>query len=433
MRVATQALVALVTALTLTLTLTAAGTRQTHAVDVPVGVFDWMLGGDPLEESTEPWGVPGQAQAVTVNYILAAEHFNARRVDLIPDLARVANCTKNISISRVCETGGHPYHSVNAVLEQLRGPNPPVAVLGFASSTEAIGVNGFVDSWGRIPMISHWASGDKLADKRQPPQTGLAPSFVRTMVADADVARVTAKFVVQMGWKSVSIVFIQQDSAPDIASTMAVVLGASNVSVSAFGYDYLDIKATFRAVDAAAKTLNNVLIYRATFLFGASKYTLHVETLTGSNKTTYSFSELTTQIVPAKNFDLGEVETGAHTSLAFSVLTWVFSLALSLYLFYLLCYQDANPSLTKAVTVVLALVLLLFSLLPWIVYLAMFLPNWQNEQSFIHGLGLWTVGDLEPSWAWAFAFVGWFFCWVSSIFLIYQSIFGSHSQFQTIE
>ena len=219
-----------------------------------------------------------------------------------------------------------------------------------------------------------------------------------------------------------------------LITTVCFILATAGANSGWFTAVYFESKTKAEPPPEALQlALNNVLIYRATFLFGASKYTLHVETLTGSNKTTYSFSELTTQIVPAKNFDLGEVETGAHTSLAFSVLTWVFSLALSLYLFYLLCYQDANPSLTKAVTVVLALVLLLFSLLPWIVYLAMFLPNWQNEQSFIHGLGLWTVGDLEPSWAWAFAFVGWFFCWVSSIFLIYQSIFGSHSQFQTIE
>ena len=72
------------------------------AIDLRIGVVDWST----IDGEGTIWD--GKfTQGVSSQFILAANHFNERRDDLIPDLSSLKSCNKNITIVQFCETAGN--------------------------------------------------------------------------------------------------------------------------------------------------------------------------------------------------------------------------------------------------------------------------------------------------------------------------------------
>jgi ABC-type branched-subunit amino acid transport system substrate-binding protein len=226
----------------------------TTAIDVPIGVFDWQLYLDGT-----PWGEFGTALSVTVNYALAAQHFNERRIDIIPSLSRVKDCNKNISIVRICETSGDPAISVSDVLDMLRVENP-VALAGFAGTPEAIHVSAVAAGWGNVPVISHWASGDVLTNRQE------SPTFVRTMTSDQDIAYTVVRFLVQLQYSVIGVVHLNEDSGPNIAESIKENLvsswdGIKRYEVTVEGFTGQDQDSMDNTIGVMAAANLNVFVF----------------------------------------------------------------------------------------------------------------------------------------------------------------------------
>ena len=88
-----------------------------ESIDIRIGVFDWQS----FEDGTIWDG--DFSKGMGANFILAAHHFNERRIDLIPDLELVKNCNKNISIVRYCETAGNIKRASHNTLYLLKNFN----------------------------------------------------------------------------------------------------------------------------------------------------------------------------------------------------------------------------------------------------------------------------------------------------------------------
>lgn len=63
-------------------------------MDVRVAVSDW----ESLDGTTRLYGRGDFDQGVAVGFMLAAYHFNERRGDVVPVLATLTGCDKNVTL-----------------------------------------------------------------------------------------------------------------------------------------------------------------------------------------------------------------------------------------------------------------------------------------------------------------------------------------------
>src|SRR5262249_15829193 len=132
----------------------------TLAVDVRVAVFEWAS----VDLTNEIWD--GEyTQGVSSNFIIAAEHFNERRTDIIPELAEVQNCDNNLPIVKFCETAGNPLRGVQDLLYVLDEYSPIHAIAGFGGIEDAIAGSLVGKARGDHTVISHWVSAPRVSDK----------------------------------------------------------------------------------------------------------------------------------------------------------------------------------------------------------------------------------------------------------------------------
>lgn len=88
------------------------------AVDINIGVLDW----ETVDGVGTLWD--GKfSQGISAAFIIAAHHFNERRVDILPDLELVKSCNKNISIVQYCETSGNMRRSSTNTMYMLENFN----------------------------------------------------------------------------------------------------------------------------------------------------------------------------------------------------------------------------------------------------------------------------------------------------------------------
>jgi hypothetical protein len=202
-------------------------TPELHAVDVRLAIFEWAS----VDSTNEIWD--GEyTQGVSSNFILAAYHFNERRVDIVPALAEVQNCNKNFSIVSFCETAGNPLRGTNDLLWVLNNSSPINVISGFGGIDDAFAGSLLAKSWGSIPVMSHWVSAPRLSDKNA------FPLFGRTIVNDYDHALVVAKFMHQLRFQNVLLVYLMDGR--DFASRFALELKQYDIQLRAFEFQYVD-------------------------------------------------------------------------------------------------------------------------------------------------------------------------------------------------
>lgn len=201
--------------------------RGCEAVDIRVAVFEWAS----VDATNTIWD--GEyTQGVSSNFLLAAQHFNARRVDIIPALAEVAGCNKNISIVSFCETAGNPLRGTSDLLYVLNTFAPIHAIAGFGGIEDAIAGSLLAKAAANLPVISHWVSAPRVSDKQ------VFPLFARTCVSDYDHAVVVAKFMSQFNFQTVLLIYLTDGR--DFANRFALELKQYGIQLRSFEFQYVD-------------------------------------------------------------------------------------------------------------------------------------------------------------------------------------------------
>ena len=213
--------------------------------DLRVLVMEWIT--EKLE--AEPFDAP-TTQGVLVNFLLAAKHFNERRVDILPVLGTLGTCARNISIVAVCDEGGYHIKSAQA-LTDMKGTFDAVA--GFASiavQTGAVTANADY----RAPVLSHWSSLISMTDPDN------FPLFARTYWSDNIQVQVLRDLVVkQLKYSRVVTMYVDDDIVPGINAQLIKVFGADNVDVMSFPYDF-EVPSTIESALARMKATDRTLI-----------------------------------------------------------------------------------------------------------------------------------------------------------------------------
>ena len=222
-----------------------------QAVDFRIAIFDWSS----VDSTNEIWDGK-YTQGVSANFFLAVEHFNARRIDIIPALAEVQNCNKNITVVQFCETGGNPLRGLADVKYVLEEFTPRIhAIAGLGGVDDSISGSLLAEASGQIPVISHWVTAPRLSNKH------IFPRYARTCVSDNDHALVTANLMNQLKFKTVILIYLSDGK--DFASQFARELKRFNIQLRSFEFEYTDTiysESIDEAVASASKLELNAIV-----------------------------------------------------------------------------------------------------------------------------------------------------------------------------
>jgi hypothetical protein len=214
--------------------------------ELRIGVMDWQSSdGEPIDD--------GASHSMTVNFLLAAHHFNERKAEIIPVLGEdwVKSCDVNLTVVRYCDT--------QALLRKCASDSgeliPDVhAIAGYATAAEGRTGSLMGDVLGKVPVVSHWCTT---------PQTevrDIYPMFARTVVADSDIAKKIAKLVVQLGFKRISGLAMREDSSPELAQAIKTNLLLEDCVVEFFDFSLDDLDSQDTAFRKVAEAGLNVII-----------------------------------------------------------------------------------------------------------------------------------------------------------------------------
>jgi len=237
---------------------------------IRVGVFDFVTYPDD----------PGylydalQTQAISVNFLIAAKHFNARS-SVIPILQTPAlqSCPTQIDIPIWCDTGGSSRQAIIDVWE-LRGAFDALA--GFASSTELQTTSQMAEIVEDLVIASHWTSSPLLDDRT------MYPLVVRTGQDDGVIAKPLIHLLVTFGYTRAALLFLTDDSGPAFRDSMAAECVAHGIDLLSLAYiqgDADSIEAAFKQLAASSLSVVYVYGYATDYILGvmpplAAKYNL---------------------------------------------------------------------------------------------------------------------------------------------------------------
>lgn len=196
--------------------------------------FDWSSVDQPLTSTTPPrvWGVANFTQGLSATFLVAAEHFNERRVDVLPDLGRVvaSGCNKNVSVVVFCETAGNARRSAGDTMWALN--NFPVdAVVGYGGIDELMAGGLVAQEFDDLPIISHWVTSPRSYDST------VFRTFARTTPSDFAGADKTVALLGQLQYARVAMLYLSPDGA-EFAKYLAFRAAGRNISVTATSFKY---------------------------------------------------------------------------------------------------------------------------------------------------------------------------------------------------
>ena len=193
-------------------------------------------------------------QSISATVFVAAEHFNARRTDIIPDFSRLLSCAKNVTIAEYCDTGGSPLRNAQNIVHMIWNKNVDV-IQGPGSEGELVESTNFLSAVaGQMPMLSHWISSVQFTDKQA------YPSFASVTPSERDSALAMATLMAQLGFSEVVLLTLPDTAV--FSSLLATILSTQfAIQLDIFSFDYSDLNATiFTAVGKAAQTGLNIYI-----------------------------------------------------------------------------------------------------------------------------------------------------------------------------
>jgi len=190
-----------------------------------VAYVDWLS----VDETNPPQIWDGQyTQGVSASVLLAAQHFNERRADLVPQLRALA-CGVNISVVQTCDTAGNARktaHDMAYVFQTF----PVDAVVGFGGVGDAtVGVPQ-ADAWGATPALSEWVSAEQMTDRNQ------YPNFARTTPSDYAIADKVVALLQQFQYQEVALLYLVDGT--DYATYLASELEALGYQAQSVMFDY---------------------------------------------------------------------------------------------------------------------------------------------------------------------------------------------------
>ena len=177
----------------------------TLAADLRLGVFDWS----GVDGTTALWGGES-SKAVMSAFFIGAKLFNERDTTVFPDLERVRNCTKNITIVKYCDVGGNPKRALFDTQWMIDTYN--VHAIGGYGGLESSIAGALLASKSEIPVIDHWTSAPRLTDRR------VFPMYARTIPSDQSNAEVIALLMKQFNYRRVAVLYLEdgKDFANDL-------------------------------------------------------------------------------------------------------------------------------------------------------------------------------------------------------------------------
>jgi hypothetical protein len=221
-----------------------------------VGVFDCLTQywypdqENPSCCNTTDWT---SYQAISVNFFIAAYHFNARRADVLPVLgeAWVKSCPTQITIPRYCDTQCY----VPRILTDLSYFNDYDALAGFTSSSDVIGSAPYADVVKDLVIVNHWASSAALVDRT------LYRKFVRTGQDDSQYAVALFNLLAALNYTSACVLYLNAGAGPALAGTLNQLSVGSGINLVLIQYNPGDPVSMNEAVGLAKATSYNVVLF----------------------------------------------------------------------------------------------------------------------------------------------------------------------------
>lgn len=220
-------------------------TTQTHSAPTPTPVrlllTDWISSiDDPVT------AIDVSYFRVSSFFFQAVIDFNNRDVEMLPALAAVRSCQKNLSVAMFCDEAGSTRRAALLVSEFK---NQVDAVVGFASLWGAVEGALLADADLQVPVVSHWSTAYVLNDRAR------FNNFARVVVSDSDYVTRLAAFVSDsLSLSAAAIIYLNTDSAPFLAQALVSEFRERSVTSQMFGFTLGDAESISRAVKAFRKT-----------------------------------------------------------------------------------------------------------------------------------------------------------------------------------
>jgi len=190
-------------------------------------------------------------QGIATAFLLGAKHFNERRSDIIPALAEVTTCAKNITIVSVCDESGSSRRA-SGILKEYNAEYDVVVGMESVASAEA---TTFADVDQNVPVISHWASTTQLANK------DLYPYFSRLFISDEDYTNKIAGLLSQLNFTRVAVLYLNDDAVPQMEKSLQKAFRTIGMDSISFPYDYDDIASIRESLKRIKDSDRNVIVF----------------------------------------------------------------------------------------------------------------------------------------------------------------------------
>ena len=184
---------------------------------------------------------------------LAALIFNERKAEIIPALAGLKNCNKNLTIPWTCSSGGNPRVIFQYVVELAQLSDFPNAIIGPVESIEAQAVGMGAAVFGYTPIMSNWATSPLLAN----PQ--IFPTFARTIPSDTAGADNAAELAQRLGYSMVALIYENSDFGTGFKDALFASLSARNIQLKFSAYTTLDQTTMEQAFQSIRETMLNLV------------------------------------------------------------------------------------------------------------------------------------------------------------------------------
>jgi len=217
-----------------------------------VAVHDWM----GVDQTSNLWDSVG-SHIYTSHFLLAAKLFNDRRDDLIPALASIKNCNKQLQVTTVCDNSGSPRraaHDARYVIDQIGAD----AFVGFGG-LETSFVGSMIGYDFNIPVIDHWTSAVRTSKRRD------FPFYARTIPSDETNAVMLATLIEQLGFKR--LVVLHLNDGDEFAASLYNLLKAKGIEATLVQFKYAVGDNTIRDRVAYVKSLALNVIVCAAWLY----------------------------------------------------------------------------------------------------------------------------------------------------------------------
>lgn len=214
--------------------------------DLKLGVFDWS----GVDGTPDVW-LGNYTKSVLVNFFIAQKLFNDRRVDIFPDLERIATCDKNISIVKYCDVGGNPARAAYDALWMINDLNVD-GLVGFAGLEASLAGSAVASSYD-IPVVDHWVTAPSTTNRRY------FPMYARTIPSDTSASEVLAVLVEQLKFRTVSMLYL--NDGKDFAAYTGDLMKAKNIELVSVEFTYGATNNNIReSVKKIAELGRNVII-----------------------------------------------------------------------------------------------------------------------------------------------------------------------------